>query len=133
MNNPFKNDILSEEKIDKSIDILLNVKKKYKPPTEIINGVKYWNNSQGELHRVGGPAIISQDGSNWWYQNDKLHRMNGPAIIYSEKRKKYIKNMDIEVLLEDEYYLRGIQLSKQDYKLELETMLTKLKNDPDWK
>lgn len=51
-----------------------------------------WYNASGELHRLGGPAIIMADGSEWFYQNDKLHREDGPAIIMADGYKAYYKD-----------------------------------------
>ena len=46
-----------------------------------------WHKEDGEIHRVGGPAIIIRDPENpeqplfeGWYQNGRLHREDGPAI-----------------------------------------------------
>jgi len=87
--NPFKNDDFSEEKIDKSINFLLN----YDPPTEIdSHGTKFWKNSLGELHRDNGPAVIYKNGTKAWYQNDKLHRLYEPAIINYNGRKEWYQN-----------------------------------------
>ena len=43
-------------------------------------------------HRIGGPAIEFNNGTNVWYQNGKLHRLDGPAIEYSDGSKKYFQN-----------------------------------------
>lgn len=40
-----------------------------------------WRNELGELHRVGGPAVIWGSGRQMWYQDGLLHRTDGPAII----------------------------------------------------
>lgn len=49
---------------------------------------KYMN-KKGELHRVGGPAVIIHTKESWrhgdevekrWYQNNQLHRVGGPAV-----------------------------------------------------
>ena len=42
--------------------------------------VEYFNPS-GQTHRVYGPAIIYQDGTQHWCQYDYLHRVDGPAIV----------------------------------------------------
>ena len=34
------------------------------------NGNKVWNNSNGKLHRVDGPAIEYADGTKEWWLND---------------------------------------------------------------
>jgi len=35
------------------------------------------------LHRVDGPALISNQ-DKFWYCNGKLHRMSGPAVEYKD-------------------------------------------------
>lgn len=42
----------------------------------------FWKNEDGELHRIGGPAIIYDSGVKNWYRNGKLHREDGPAMEY---------------------------------------------------
>lgn len=44
-------------------------------------GTRRYYNSEGQLHRVHGPAVEFLSGERWWYQNGKLHRTDGPAII----------------------------------------------------
>jgi hypothetical protein len=43
------------------------------------NGTKEWliNNKR---HRESGPAIEYNNGTKFWYLNDKIHRLNGPAV-----------------------------------------------------
>lgn len=31
------------------------------------NGNKLWDNEQGDLHRIDGPAVEWTDGDKWWY------------------------------------------------------------------
>ena len=61
-------------------------------------GAIRYRNSEGELHRVCGPAVIYPDGSEWWYQRGQMHREDGPAAIYP----------DGEVC----WYLVGVQITK---------------------
>ncbi len=37
-------------------------------------------NKEGKLHRVDGPAIITDNFAAWYY-NGRLHKEDGPAII----------------------------------------------------
>lgn len=51
------------------------------------NGWHYYSNTQAHyfnniLHNDTGPAIITLNGSKYWYKHDKLHREDGPAKIY---------------------------------------------------
>lgn len=39
-----------------------------------------WRNSQGQLHRTNGPAMVFHGGSKCWLQNGEYHRPDGPAI-----------------------------------------------------
>ena len=59
----------------------------------IINnvGVKYWYEND-QLHRVGGPAVESINGSTYWYQNNRLHRIEGPAIEHVDGIKQWFEN-----------------------------------------
>jgi hypothetical protein len=45
-------------------------------------GNKKWRNSNGELHRDGGPALEMINGHTAWFQNGKEHREDGPAVHY---------------------------------------------------
>ena len=47
-------------------------------------GIKRWKNSNGQYHRIGGPAIVWPDGYKAWLINGKRHRLNGPAIMYAD-------------------------------------------------
>ena len=58
-------------------------------PTEDDTGPKRWYNDMGELHRVGKPAMIYKNGSEYWLQNNKYHRTDGPAIIVRPSGTKY--------------------------------------------
>lgn len=45
-----------------------------------INGEERYYDSDGELHRDNGPALIDNKGE-YWYCHGKLHRVDGPAVI----------------------------------------------------
>jgi len=120
--NPFKNDILSKELIEKSINFLLN----YDPPTEINSeGNKYWFQN-GQLHRENDlPAIIRKGGNKYWFQNGQLHRENDlPAVIYKNGNKYWYQNGECHrmngpaVIFSDGnkfWYLNGKKYSEEDY------------------
>lgn len=48
-------------------------------------GIVEWNDGdihyykEGKLHRENGPAIQSENGSEFWYKEGKLHRLDGIA------------------------------------------------------
>lgn len=37
----------------------------------------------GKLHRIGAPALVTNDGGEIWYQNGLKHRIGAPAEITS--------------------------------------------------
>ena len=41
-------------------------------------------NSEGQLHRVHGPAVIYKDGAEYWFQDGLRHSTYGPAVIYAD-------------------------------------------------
>ena len=61
------------------------------PAYEYANGSKEWW-VNGKRHRVDGPAIEFQDGYKAWLLNDKLHREDGPAIEYGNGTKEWWVN-----------------------------------------
>lgn len=44
-------------------------------------GVRRWRNSNGGMHREGGPSLLFDDGSFTWYLHGKPHRIGGPAQV----------------------------------------------------
>ena len=55
------------------------------------NGYKRWY-LNGQLHRVGGPAVERADGTKEWYLNGQLHRTDGPAVEYANGYKAWWLN-----------------------------------------
>lgn len=56
-------------------------------------GMKVCVGTNKQWHCEIGPAIIWDDGSLEWWQNDKKHRLNGPAVIYNHGNiKRYYIN-----------------------------------------
>lgn len=55
------------------------------------NGIKYWYNKDGKLHRENGPAIEYPNGDKEWYKDGKKHRLNGPAIETKNYTEYYIE------------------------------------------
>ena len=53
--------------------------------------VKY-KNSDGDLHRENGPAVIHRDGYQAWFLDGKLHREDGPAVIGSNNQEEWFLN-----------------------------------------
>lgn len=91
-------------------------------------GDKVWENSEGNLHREDGPAIIHLDGSEGWYFDGKPHRKGGPAIIYSDDNKIWYLNDKLHredgPAIENcsgyngynRWYLDGIEYTEKGYK-----------------
>jgi hypothetical protein len=42
----------------------------------------YYENDEGKLHCLSGPAKVWDDGDREWYVEGKSHRIDGPAIEY---------------------------------------------------
>ena len=49
------------------------------------NSIRYYKN--GKIHREDGPAIICDDGINFWFLNGLCHRESAPAKNYNECSK----------------------------------------------
>ena len=45
----------------------------------------------GAYHRLDGPAIIYEDGDQFWYKKGKLHREDGPAKIWNNGQTEWFK------------------------------------------
>ena len=41
----------------------------------------YWVDANDELHRTGGPAVVTLDGKEEWWVHGVKHREGGPAVI----------------------------------------------------
>jgi len=62
-------------------------------PTEInSDGIRFWKNADGKLHREDGPAIEYTDGSKSWYLNGELHREDGPAVEFASGARYWCLN-----------------------------------------
>ena len=64
-------------------------------------GETIYANSEGQLHRVHGPAVAYPNGSEFWLQYDRLHRTDGPAINWANCTKRWYLNG--EVLTEEQW------------------------------
>lgn len=49
----------------------------------------YWTNKHGDLHRLDGPAIESNNGTKEWFVNGVRHRVDGPAVEYASGLKEW--------------------------------------------
>jgi len=82
-----------------------------------------WMNSEGKLHRVGGPARIRPNGYQVWYVNDKYHRVGGPAVIEFDGSKYWYLNDErhreggpaiIESSGYEDWYLKGKKVTQEE-------------------
>jgi hypothetical protein len=73
----------------------------------------------GELHRVGAPAIEWIDGDCHWYWRDKVHRTDGPAVEWPNGDKEwYLDGQEVTV---DEWLEQNPDMTGEEkvmYKLE---------------
>jgi hypothetical protein len=55
-----------------------------------------WHDSDGDFHRLAGPAVIFQDGELRWYRHGRLHRDDGPARVWpAEGIEDWYKDGDL--------------------------------------
>lgn len=55
-------------------------------------GTKRWFNSNGQRHRLNGPAEIFKDGCERWFKDGNLHREDGPAESTPNGDRIWFKN-----------------------------------------
>ena len=55
-------------------------------------GSTSYHNSNGQFHRIHGPAIEYSSGSRDWYQNGRRHRVAGPAVEHPDGSKSWYQN-----------------------------------------
>jgi len=67
--------------ISSMLEKIINLDK-YDYPEINSNGDKVWYNSEGELHRENGPAVICPNAYTVYWVNGKIHRLDGPAVIF---------------------------------------------------
>jgi len=53
---------------------------------------KIIHSSNGIPHRLDGPAIMNEDGSEGWYINGLKHRFDGPAVTLADGSKYWYFN-----------------------------------------
>jgi len=56
-----------------------------------LTGFEVWYQN-GQIHRIGGPAITTANGNESWYQNGKIHRTGGPAATYTDGSEEWYQN-----------------------------------------
>ena len=55
------------------------------------NGIKEWW-VEGELHREDGPARERPDGGKEWWWHSKPHRLDGPAVMWADGTREWWVN-----------------------------------------
>lgn len=55
------------------------------------DGSEFWFND-GIQHRDDGPAVTNFDGNEYWYQNGLVHREDGPAIIRTDGSERWVRH-----------------------------------------
>ena len=83
-------------------------------------GNQRWYNCYGLLHRDNDkPAVIWNDGTKYWYQNDKRHRDNDkPAYInkngdkywYNKGKYRLLGYADKEIYTENNIYNKWLAM-----------------------
>ena len=59
----------------------------------IRNGIiRYYDANGGDLHRIGGPAVIYPNGTTWWYENGSNHSEGRVSTIYGDGEIWYYLN-----------------------------------------
>jgi hypothetical protein len=65
------------------------------------NSISWFKPGTEIRHREDGPAIMYNEGSESWYQNDLLHREDGPAKTLINGSKGY--------------YINGKRMSEEEF------------------
>lgn len=92
-------------------------------PTTLRCGTTVWNNKEGQLHRVDGPAIIDKDGRNTWYLNNLIHREGGPAHSnlhgyeewYNQGKRHRTDGPAVVAGKRREYYVNGRRFTEEEF------------------
>ncbi len=83
-----------------------------------------WRNKEGQLHKIGGPAIEYNNGNKKYFQNNLYHRLNGPAIEYANGDKFWYQNDKCHRLdgpacewsnEKKAWYIEGIEYTEEEF------------------
>lgn len=72
-------------------------------------------NGRGQLHKIGAPAVVSDEGVQYW-QNGRLHREDGPAVMTNRGTRQY--------------YWKGVRIDKQLWDSRAKLSLQEILNHP---
>jgi hypothetical protein len=87
-------------------------------------GNKVWTNSEGQRHRLDGPAVLYPNGCEYWYQFGHLHRDDGPAVIIPNRKVFWYQygqrhREDGPAVIYNnrysEYYIKSVKYSKDSW------------------
>ena len=87
-----------------------------------------YRNTDGKLHRIFGPAYISENYDvEIWYKNGQYHRIGGPAIRHKQCFLWYeegkLHRLDGPAVMDPggpkQFWIAGQRLSPKDYKKEI--------------
>jgi hypothetical protein len=99
---------------------------------DVKTGIKTWfigcQTGKHAYHRIGGPAILHPDGSQYWYRFGELHRTGSPAISLASGYKAWYHNgklhcasgpaishiKDGRVVIASEYYIHGKKKTRKE-------------------
>jgi hypothetical protein len=96
-------------------------------------GTATWRNTQGQLHRLDGPAVEYADGYRAWYVDGDLHRVDGPAVEdkcgdrewYQNGKRHRVDGPAVEYANGDrEYWVNGKELTKAEFEAQQTKELT---------
>ena len=55
-------------------------------------GMVRWIDDKGHYHRLDGPAVVWDHGSQYWYRHGRAHFAYGPADLWSSGTLVWYEN-----------------------------------------
>ncbi len=96
-----------------------------------INGNQDWRDSEGQLHRIDGPAFVCSS-CKYWYKHGKFHREDGPAMEYADGGKQWWLNDKLHRMYgpaieradgSEEWWVYGKHLSEEEFNADLSAII----------
>lgn len=94
-----------------------------------VDGLDYvYLNDKGDLHRLYGPAYVSRKYKiEKWYKEGELHRVGGPALQHQSTLHWYLEgelhNLEGPAVIDPagpcQYWIYGVRMSKKEYNKEI--------------
>ena len=97
--------------------------RKHVLPNGFLRWKKVWIKNR-MLHRLDGPAIISEEGQEAWFKDGEPHRINGPAVTLKGGTRSWFQNghlhrLDGPAILTisgyEDWRLNGTKYSKEEW------------------